>query len=420
MKPVVIHDQGSNEYASRMYFTPMAAYMRDNGIDVTHTAGPPEHHANSIVIVHGDLLSPERILAIKNNNNQLISFDINDSSYFSSAYQGSPETAMVDLFLKVSGIPKTNFTEELNIDRNFRIFATQHRYLPDEDWIAFEALKPRIKPLPYVLWTPLVGSGPAKPYSQRSGKVLIRGGNHFWRVVLFFRLMQQGLDDDKCRFATAAYFTDSMIERFRYCGPCIEEHRRLGKTSYDTAHDIQNCKSPVMWGTQGEFFGGPAFGRNEFGHWNNRCVASFMWLAKEYERCRGPLNKNALERALNGSMTPLNEFVNDLRGAGYYADLKWCNTINIPPRFWEAASCGTVNLYPERTNDQDYWPPMQAGVHYATFKNDMTEFAPPNEAEWTEISNNAKDLYEEWIRNGRYAISENLLRHIVEQIEIIT
>jgi hypothetical protein len=419
MKPVAIVDIGSNDYLSSMYLGPLARYMGDNGIPVTVGSNEDGIH-DSIVIIHGDLLSPERILAIKNNNNLLVSFDINDSSYFSSAYQGSPETAMVDLFFKVSGIPKTNYTEELNIDRNFRIFGTQHQYLPEADWPAFEALKPKIRPLPYVLWTPLVGSGPTRPYNQRSGKVLIRGGNHFWRVVLFLRLVQQGLDDERCRFATDAYFTDSMIERFRFCQPCIQEKRQYGKTRYNEDHDIQHCKSPVMWGTPGEFFGGPAFGRHEFGHWNNRCPASFMWLSKEYERCRGPLNSN-VERALNGSMAPFNEFVNDIQSAAYYADYKWVNTINTPPRFWEAASCGTVNFYPERTDDQEYFPAIQKNIHYLTFPNDMTNLNLDGVSQhtWTEISNNAKDVYETWIRGDRYVVSTNLLRHIVEQIEAI-
>ena len=133
MKPVCIVDTGSNDYLSRMYLGPLACYMGDNGIRVTVGSSEDDIH-DSIVVIHGDLLSPERILSIKNNSNLLVSFDINDSSYFSSAYQGSAKAAMVDLFFKVSGVPKTNFTEELNIDLNFRIFGTHSRYLPDGDW----------------------------------------------------------------------------------------------------------------------------------------------------------------------------------------------------------------------------------------------------------------------------------------------
>lgn len=414
MKPVYIVDQGSNDYLSRMYLNPLCAYMRDNGIEATVDVDFINKR-DSIFIIHGDLLSPERILRIKNSSNTLISFDINDSSYFSSAYQGSPETAVVDLFFKVSGVPKTNYTEELNIDRNFRIFGTQHQYLPEADWPAFEALKPKIKPLPYVLWTPIVGSGPTRPAKDRTGKVIIRGGAHFWRVVLFLRLVQQGLNDLKSSFSTEAYFNNSMIERFRFCQSCIRERQSTGRCSYGTTPDIQNCRSPVMWGTEGEFFGGPAFGRNEFGHWNNRCPHSFFWLAKEYERCRGPLN-NMVEKALNGAMYPINEFVNDLSCASYTADVKWLQTIYAPPRFWEAASVGTVNLYPKRTSDQDYFPVMEEDTHYITFPNDMTSFPEVSLDKWEYVSHNALNLYSDWIRGDRYAISTNLLKYITNCI----
>ena len=37
--------------------------------------------------------------------------------------------------------------------------------------------------------------------------------------------------------------------------------------------------------------------------------------------------------------------------------------------------------------------------------------------QWTEISNNAKDLYETWLRGTQYSISTNLLKHIVTCIE---
>lgn len=409
----------TNEYLTTMYLRPLFSYCADNGIPIKYSDSIASTE-NCIALIHGDRLSPELIVQLKNQNCSICSLDINDSSYFSSAYQGSPETAMVDLFFKVSGIPKTNYTEELNIDRNFRIFATQHRYLPDDDWSAFSLLKPKIKPLPYVLWTPLVGQGPTRPCSQRSGKVIIRGGAHFWRVVLFLRLVQQGLNDLKSSFSTEAYFNGSMIERFRFCQSCIRERQSTGRCSYSTTPDVQNCKSPVIWGTPGEFFGGPAFGRNDFGHWNNRCPHSFFWLAKEYERCRGPLN-NCVEKALNGSMYPINEFVNDLSGAAYTADLKWLNTIYAPPRFWEAASLGTVNFYPKRTADQDYFPVMEEDVHYITFPNDMTNLNLDGISQhtWAEISNNAKNLYETWIRGDKYVVSTNLLRHITEQIESI-
>lgn len=402
----------TNDYLTRMYFEPIAQYCRDNGIESKHSDSLEIR--NSTVLIHGDRLSPELINQIKNNGNKLVVFDINDSSYFSSMFNGSKETKLIDVIFKVSGVPKTNYTLDPSIDRNFGISASHVRYLPDDQWTEFESLKSRIYPLPYVLWKPLVPQ--QQPINKnRSGKVLVRGGNHFWRFVLFMRLMQEGLDDKNCMFATADYFKNTMVERFRYCDACVGEMNKNGRTSYDTEHDHTKCKSPATWGTPGEVFGGPAFGRNEFGWWNNRCPASFYWMAKEYERNRGPLNKHALEHALNGSMSSIESFTNDLSNASFYADHKWLNTIYVPPRFWEAAGVGTVNLLPERTNDQDYFPVIKPNVHYMTFPDDLSSFNVTLD-KWEEISNNTKELYETWIRGTQYAISTNLIKHIIEKI----
>lgn len=407
----------TNEYLSKMYFKPLMRYCNDIGLPLYFIYDLELIH-NATILIHGDRLSPDLITKIKNNGHKLVVFDINDSSYFSSMFHGSPETDLIDVIFKVSGIPKTNLSLDPSIDRNFGITSSPVRYLPDEQWEAFRAFRDsgRLHSLPYVLWKPLVPKS-APINMNRNGKVLVRGGNHFWRFVLFLRLMQEGWDDPNCLFATEDYFKNTMIERFRYCDGCVAEMTKNGRTSYDTIQDHTKCKSPATWGTPGEVFGGPAFGRNEFGWWNNRCPASFYWMAKEYERNRGPLNKQALEHALNGGMRSIESFTNDLSSASFYGDLKWLNTVNLPPRFWEAASVGTVNFLPARTNDQTYFPEVQEGVHYLTFPEDMSQFNLTIwNHQWRDISYNTKELYETWIRGDKYEISTNLLKHIVERI----
>lgn len=416
-----IVDYKSNEYLTKMWFVPLLKYLVDQGVAVALCSDVTTIR-DSIVIIHGDKLSPERISELKNNGNKIVCFDINDSSYFSSAYHNSSETDFIDLIFKVSGIPRTNYTLDPSIDRNFAITSSEVNYLPENEWDNFKRIKDsgKIKPLPYVLWTPLNSSGEAlRPYNARSGKALVRGGNHFWRVVLFFRLMQEGLDDPNSQFSTSAYFKESMEERFKYCESCIAEKNTYGKTHYATEHDHKRCKSPATWGVSGEMFGGPAFGRNEFGYWNNRCPASFFWLAKEYEKTRGPLNQHALEHALNGDMQPFRDFSRDLSSATFFADLKWLNTIYAPPRFWEAAAVGTVNLLPRRTDDQEYFPIIEKDVHYITYPEDLSNFEDLkglSQDRWEDISKASKDLYETWIRGTKYAISENLLKHIKDSI----
>lgn len=416
---LLLHDEDSNEYLSRMFWKPLVQYSADIGLPINRVE-EIDTAKNSVVLIHGDKLSPERIRRLAERNNIIVCFDINDSSYLSSAYVNSPEQHLLSLIFKVSGVPKQNEVNEVNLDRNFRIQISREKYLPDPQWEQFQKLKPIIKPLPYVLWEPLVGPNESiVPQASRSGKVLIRGGNHFWRVVLAFRLMQEGLLDERSEFHTAAYFSPTMEKRFQYCDSCKAERSQHGRSLYDAPVRRSECTSPVTgWEIPGEFFGGPMFGRHEHGWWNNKCPHSFMFLAKEYERCRGPLDHPFLERLFNGDVRPKNEFIWDLSHASYAADLKWLLTINFPPRFWEAASLGTPSLYAKRCEDQDYWPPVNEGEHYLTFQEDMEEFNFQGK-DWNAVSRAVKASYEANMRGTEYAISTPLLQHMMTAIRDI-
>lgn len=417
-----IQDWKSNDYLSKKYFEPLRAYMRDKGFDIEY-APLTEDLEDCVAILHGDMASPTRIERLKNGGCKIALVDINDSSYLSSSYIHTEGQNLVDLIFKVSGIPRQNEINETNLDRNFQIKISREKYLPDEQWYQFEQIRHKIKPLPYVLWNPLVGpDAPIVPQSERSGKVLIRGGNHFWRVILFFRLMQDGLLDERSEFHTSAYFSEAMEKRFQYCDPCKSERKEHGRLLYDTPMRKTECTNPaICWGTDGEFYGGPMYGKHEFGHFNNRCGHSFFWLAKQFEQHRGPLDHAFLERAFNGDMRPQAEFIKDLSHASYAGDLKWLNTINLPPRFWEAASMGTPSFYAQRSSDQDYWPQVTEDEHYYTYPEDMNDFGlnewsmPPNH--WNMVSKSVKALYEDKIRGTQYPVSNALLEYMVESIE---
>lgn len=415
-----IQDWKSNDYLSRKFFEPLRSYMRDQGFDIEY-APMGEELQDCVAILHGDMLSPSRIQRLVENKCKVICFCINDSSYLSSSFIHTEEQNLLSLIFKVSGIPKQNEINEANITRNFDIKVSREKYLPDPQWEEFEKIRPRIKPLPYVLWDPLVpADAPVVPQSERSGKVLIRGGNHFWRVILFFRLMQEGLLDERSEFHTSAYFSETMEQRFQYCDSCKLERQAHGRSLYDARERKSECRSPVTgWGIDGEFFGGPMFGRHEFGNYNNRCPHSFFWLAKQFEQNRGPLDHEFIERAFNGDMRPRPEFIHDLSHASYAGDLKWLNTINLPPRFWEAASIGTPSLYAARTADQDYWPHVEEGEHYLTYSEDMGRFHLDlvSEDEWSGISRAVKSLYEDKIRGTQYPISNALLEYMKQSIE---
>jgi hypothetical protein len=421
---IFVHDEGSNEYLSKMFWTPLVAYAGTAGLSISYTSDA-DSICDAMVVVHGDRLPPERIQRIKDNGNKLCVFDVNDSSYFSSAYIHSPEQHLIDLIFKISGVPKRNEVNEMNLDRNFQIQVSREKYLPDPQWEEFDKIRRsgRIKPLPYVLWNPLVPHGtPNRPATARSGKVLIRGGNHFWRVVLAFRLMQEGLLDERSAFATAPYFKPEMERRFQFCESCIREKQIHGKSRYHTELRPHECTNPkACWHLEGEFFGGPMFGRHEHGLWNNRCPHSFFHLAKEFERCRGPLDHPFIERLFNGDMKDVSEFVEDLSQASFAGDAKWLNTINLPPRFWEAASVGTVSLYTARTDDQDYWPHVTAGEHYMTYHEDMLDFGirDISPERYEEVSIAIHGLYNDKMRPAEYAISNALLEYMVDSIKSI-
>jgi hypothetical protein len=419
---IYLQDEHSNDYLTRMLWAPLMAYGEHNALPV-EAVSSTDDLKGGVVILHGDKASPERIQKLKEQGLKICLFDINDSSYLSSSYIHTPEQNLVDLIFKVSGIPKQNEVNELNLDRNFQVQVSREKYLPDDKWQEFLQIRPRIRPLPYVLWQPLVPHGmPNRPSAHRSGKVLIRGGNHFLRVILAFRIMQEGLLDARSEFATAAYFSPGMEKRFQYCDGCKAEKAEHGRCRIDTPLRRAECTNPVTgWELEGEFFGGPMFGRHEFGWWNCKCPHSFLFLAKEYERCRGPLDHPFLEKLFNGDMRDASSFTEDLSQASYAGDFKWINSVNLPPRFWEAASVGTPSLYAARTADQDYWPPVNAGEHYFTYHEDMLDFGIRERSpeEWTRVSQAAHALYNDKMRGTEYAISNALLEHITDEIKTI-
>lgn len=320
-------------------------------------------------------------------------------------------------------MPHQNEVVDVSLGPNFEIITTNEKFLPDEKWAEFDSMRQqgRIKPLPYTLWRPLVGqSYYNRPYAHRSGKVLLRGGNHFWRVILGFRLMQDGLLDHRSQFATSDYFKEKMEQRFRYCDSCISEKQQHGRAIYDAPERGEQCLSTAVgWHKEGGMIGGPAFGKSILGIWNNRCPHSFFQLAKEFEKHRGPLDHPFLEKLFNGDMQHENDFTEDLAQATYYGDMKWANTVNLPPRFWEAASVGTVSLYTKRTANQDYWPKVQEGVHYLAYSEDMKNFGvrEVSEQHWNSMSRAAKDLYETKIRGTEFTISNSLLEYMHQSIK---
>lgn len=410
MKPFAVHDPSPtrNEYLTKVYLASLRLHSQLTEIADLDDA------KDCILLVNGDYLNPERILRLKNNGVFLVAFDINDNTLLSDAYRYSEEISLVDLIFKIGGVQNQNSSQDLSVDQDFNFSLVPRLFLADDLWIRYKALSDasRLQSLPYVPWGRL--DAPQRSYAQRSGHVLVRGGNHFYRFLVFLNLLKIGRADKRCSFANADYFRRDMNPQFRHCENCISE-REHGRARFQKSYSSAGCTSPAEWG--GEVVG---LDRYETANkWNNRCPRSFFWLTEQFEKRHGSIDRGAVEIALNGSFEPDHEFLNSLSQATFYTDLKWLFSIYAPPRFWESAKSSAINFLPRRTNEQSYFPEISDGVHYLTFLEDFSDFNPAaSEQVWSEITANCMELYNGWIRQGARPISERLCRHIFTQIEI--
>ena len=415
MNPIVFHDPGrTHQYLTEMFFAPLDKWLRDNG----HCA---ERHEvlenihNATVITNADLLNRDSIDKLRNNNCRIVAFSCTDSSYISQCCRDEWSMTNIDLTFALTGIQKVNEGHEMVVDHDFNISLEKRQFLPEHVWLTFDSLRQagRIQSLPYVHWQKQPDI-PARPYNERSQKVLIRGGNHARRFVLALMLMRKDLLDTNSGFITSPYFAEDMNRQFRYCDTCRADFRMEHSAKYrESRPREQICTSPASWDR-------PDW-TTELGQWNNACPRSFYWLAEQFEKKHGPIDKTALEKLLNAQWLPAKDHLEMLARITFTSDLKWLFSIYAAQRFWDAASVGCVNLLPARTMDQDYFPVMNRGEHYIVYFENIAYFTDKGllftEAEYNSVSSAARALYTEWIQPSDYAISTNLLRHIFSKIE---
>lgn len=406
MKPIVIFDRNENDLASRKYFAAIRQYGDATGHYIAPIADI-DVVAECTVICNAEQLKPERIMSLKERGNRIISLDVNDSSYPNMAYERSQEMYLIDLIFKVSGIQQINSSKELSVDNDFNFSVVDEQFLPDEWWDIYHQmdLEGRLIPLPHVPWeAPHVT---VKPYYQRSGKVLLRGGCQIYRFLTFLKAVQKGISDPNSSFASSVYFEESMNPQFRFCEEC-----RTQKKDWN-ASPHSGCSSPAKWGESFDLST-----RFEANRWDNKCPRSFMWLTEQFEKNHGLLESTVIQKALFGHYDSLHDFMQVLGSSTFYADFKPIFSIYCPPRFWEAANAGTINLLPSRTKDQRHFPEVREGEHYMAFYEDLSCLdSEIDSSTFGSITSNAKDIYETWIRHDRFPISERLCRHIMEPIE---
>jgi hypothetical protein len=169
--------------------------------------------------------------------------------------------------------------------------------------------------------------------------------------------------------------------------------------------------------------GHSVWGLGDIGQWNNRCPRSFYWMAEEFQKQHGPVDMNHVEKMLNARWLHPQEYMDMLSRITFTSDYKWVHSIYAPQRFWEAASAGCINILPERTNDQVYFPLMEEGVHYLTYDESMGDLnteARIDEKRYNDIAGAARELYTKWIEATEYTINNNLLAHIFGEINEAT
>lgn len=408
---IVIYDPKPprHDYLSPMYFAPMRAYASRNGIPLCDAVVLSDIK-NSTVCCLADYLEPEVVSNLKNNGNKIVGFSVTDSSYVAPSCREAHNLVNIDLMFMLTGIQNVNHGNELVIDKDFKVGLETRQFLPDKDWDMFDYMHRigKLQSLPYVHWErqPEVE---ARTYNLRSQKALIRGGHHMRRFILALKLMQIDKLDINSGFVTFPYFQESMNPQYRYCEGCRNSWRR-GKRYPFFGNEKCTCPDQPL---------------DNLGKWNNIspskfCDFSIHFLGRDEVTFK---HHPAIEKLMNGEWLPQKRHLEMLARITMTSDLKWMFSIYAAQRFWDAAMVGCINVLPSRTGMQDYFPVMNPFEHYLTYSEDLAnslklEYAfDVTEKSYNQVSRNAKELYDGWMRPTEYAINTNLLRHIFSKIE---
>lgn len=406
---MIFHIPNTNyhDYLFKVYFAALMAYAKDNGVRVDTTDHFQVH--NSTVLVDTEYLTQEVCDLLHNNGNTIIGFNMIDSSGIAEPLLGHMTDCRT--IFSLTGLQTTNIGHELEFDDRFQPRMVEKQFLPNSKWEAFNRMRltGRLHSLPYVHWKRQPEPGHL-PFAQKSGKVLVRGGAHFRRVVLAFFLMRAGLLDENSGFPMKGSFDREMDEKYRFCSDCRGRYFTNGRRyAYRVDGRPHQCNSPAEWGAKLDI--------SNPGLWNNRCPASFYWLADQFQQQHGPISPALIEDVFNADFVTVEDHYRMLRQASFTADLKWLHSIYVAQRFWDATICGTVNLLPSRTMDQEYFPEVLPMEHYLFFAENF-ECSPVmenNSDMHNHIVGNAWSTYTQWIRPTDYGVNTNLLAHILER-----
>ena len=382
-----------NDYLTVIYLREICKFCMDNGIPVEDVSDLMTVK-NLTVILNASWLEPGVITRLKENGNTLVTFDINDNTYFTDCVP-EDEVLSIDLIFKVAGLQKTKESYEMVIDDDLN-YSREKQKFRNENWGKyFEAVfNNKIRPLPHPPWGPIVADN--IPWEDRNKLALVRGGHHYLRVHLYLQLLKRGMVDGDSMFPSSMY-------AHQYCDGCKKAFQDQGRITYANLTDTP-CRLR-KWKPGG-------------GEWNNSCVPRYLDMARMFDDKYGGIDFNLVEEAFNGHF--VNDWLNTILNRYlFYADFKWIYSIYTPPRFWEAAGARTINLVSERLNDQELFPKIEENVHYFTYKEDFSDLDRVRDLtkeQFEFITHNCFELYDHWFKPDRYRVSSNLLQYIIDEI----
>jgi len=421
MKNLVIYDPEPymHDYISHKFFVPLLKYGAERNISIrkTDSLNGIKNHG---VLSFAGYLTPEAILRLKENGNQIFSFDITDSTWLCDKYMYDHKAcSAIDLIFKYSGIPKVNESSELRISDSIEYTKEPKKYLQtDEDWDFFCGLRDsgKIIPMPHIPWQPC--SLRRVKFDSKLKKCLVRGSNHYLRYHLYMVLLLHGMITKWSGFILKEYHERSMVDEFRFCDDCVEAYEKYGRVPYEhyknSKHRCNNAYIDMDNVKEGDF-------QNHNNHrWNNKCVPMYYWLTERFMERHGNLDMAMVENALNGFRLDFEDLNTVIAHHLYYTDYKWIYSIDIPPRFWEGAAAGTINLLPDWTDNNTHFPDLRPWTHYVPFDAafDNIESVLDIEGErYEQMSHECMKLYQTWIVGKEFGASENLMNRILNSIE---
>lgn len=425
---IVIYDQSPNTYLATYYYQPLFSYLKDLGRDVELVDKNLTSISNSKLIIDVANLgntypvSDNALIDIlKNNGNELYCFDINDHS---SLGFSDVDISKIDFLFKIAGIQESDYCNDLLIDNDLTYRLESKAFYPIDsiNYNNYKKLKndKKIMSVPYIMND--IDENPGVGYEGRIKKCLVRGGTHFKRVHLFFNLLQKDLADENSAFNIKGY-QHMMCEA---CKNRTYNNKDYTYNEYKTINNFDSCVNPaVKWwhnppnvNWDGEV-NDQIFNKSRWA-WNNRCFPQYYWLMDKFTARYGHLDSGKVSQVLNSPSIGSREFNGILGRYMFYGDFKWIFSIYAPQRFWHAARCKNINLLPERAAAQSYFPEMTENNHFICFKEDFSDLEKiknVSKEQYEHITNNCWDLYQKYMKFGKYKLSENLMNEIIKRIE---